>query len=304
MTDAHRTLLVPLDGSAFAEKALLPAARHAARVGGTLHLVSAVTPYPIFQPADPAREETPGWFAEEGARARRYLAEAKTRAEALAPGVEVRIHAPTGRPAPALLRVAEEETAELIVMTSRGRGALARAWVGSVADRVMREAPCPVLLLTTDEPELDPKRILVAMDGSETAEEALSEAARLARAWEGSLVLAAVVPRPHSVAVPYLDLSAETERMRMDREEEMREYLERAAEPFRAEGLAVEVTTSRDDEVAPGLLRLRERNHAGVVVVGTQGRGGVARLLLGSVATRVVRDSPVPVFLVPPRAVG
>jgi nucleotide-binding universal stress UspA family protein len=304
VSDAHRTLLVPLDGSEFAEKALAPAARQLSGRGATLHLVSVVTPFPVFLPSDVDDEHAPGWFAEEGMRVREYLDQASSRAEAMTDGVEVTVHAPTGHAAPTLVRIAGEVGADLVVMTAHGRSAIGRAWIGSVADRVMRQAPCPVLLLTGDELALDASVILVAMDGSETAEEALAEAAKFARVWDGRLVLAMVVPRPRSIAVPYLDLSAESERIRMDREVEAKAYLERLAAPLRGEGLRADVVTSRDDDIVPGLMKLRERHRAGLVAMGTQGRGGVARLLMGSVATRVVHESPVPVLLVPPRTTG
>jgi nucleotide-binding universal stress UspA family protein len=301
VSDAHRTLLVPLDGSGFAEKALAPAARQLSGRGATLHLVSVVTPYPVFLPADAEGEHAPGWFAEEGVRVREYLAQAKARAEAMTEGVDVQVHAPRGHAAPTIVRMAGEVGAELVVMTAHGRGPFERAWIGSVADRVMRQAPCPVLLLTGEEVDLDASSILVAMDGSENAEVALAEAAKFARVWDGQLTLALVVPRARSVAVPYLDLSAESERIRMDREVEAQAYLERLAAPLRGEGLRADVVTTRDDDIVPGLMKLRERHRAGLVVVGTQGRGGVARLLMGSVATRVVHEAPVPVLLVPPR---
>jgi nucleotide-binding universal stress UspA family protein len=301
MTAPHRTILVPLDGSDFAERALAPALALATRSGGTLHLVSAVSTFPIFQPSDRYRDETPGWFAEEGVRTQGYLQKVKARIVADAPGQAVEIHAPAGRPAARILQAIKDLDADLIVMSTHGRGALARLWVGSVADQVMREATCPVLLIPSAERVEFSTSILVPMDGSEGAEAALDEAVRLATLWESRLTLATVIPRPQSVAVPYLDLSAETERMRMDREEEMRTYLEKMAAPLQGEGLRVDTMTSRADEVAPGLVRLAEQSRSGLVVMGTQGRGGVARLLLGSVAARMVRSSTIPVLLVPPR---
>lgn len=301
MTEPHRTILVPLDGSEFAERALAPALALAIRAGGTIHLVSAVSTFPIFQPSDPNRDQAPGWFAEEGVRTQAYLEKVRARIMADAPGQAVEIHALAGRPAARILQAIKDLDAELVVMSTHGRGALGRIWVGSVADRVMREASCPVLLIPSGDRVEFSTSILVPMDGSEGAEAALDEAERLARLWEGRLTLATVIPRPQSVAVPYLDLSAETERMRMDREEEMRTYLDKVAAPLQEGGLRVDTMTSRADEVAPGLVRLAEQSRSGLVVMGTQGRGGVARLFLGSVASRMVRSSPIPVLLVPPR---
>jgi len=294
------TILVTLDGSDFAEQALAPALAMASKSGGTLHLLSAVSSLPIFQPADPNRDTSPGWFAEEGVRTKAYLEKVRDRILGDDPSQAVELHMPTGSPASAILQAIRDLGADVVVMTTHGRGALGRAWVGSVTDRVMRESACPVLLLPTGETADFSASILVPMDASETSEAALAEAARLARLWESRLTLATVIPKPQSVAVPFLDLSAETEGIRMDREEEMHAYLEAQAEPLRAEGLRVNTLTARTDEVAPGLVRLLEQSRSGLVVMGTQGRGGMARFFMGSVASRMIRTSPVPVMLVPP----
>lgn len=301
MSNQPRSILVPLDGSDLAERAVTTAVSLFPGGGkGTLHLLSAVSPLPLFRPADPMSGESKGWFAEEGVRTRNYLEGVRDRVHSGTPEVEIQLHVPTGRPAAAILAAVKSVGPDLLVMTPGGRGRLMRAWVGSVADRVMREASCPVLLLTGEGDAFDPTSILVAIDGSPVAERALEEAAKLARRVDGRLTLACVIARPQSVAVPYLDLSAEAERMRLDREAAMRETLEALAAPLRAEGLRVDVLTSRADETAPGLLRLREQARAGLVAMGTQGRGAVERMILGSVATRIVRGSPVPVLLTPP----
>ncbi|CAN5619669.1 universal stress protein [soil metagenome] len=294
------TILVTLDGSDFAEQALAPALAMASKFGGTLHLLSAVSSLPIFQPADPSRDTAPGWFAEEGARARAYLEKVRNRILAEDPDRAVVLHLPTGSPATVILQAIRDLGADVVVMTTHGRGALGRAWVGSVTDRVMRESPCPVLLLPTGETATFSASILVPMDASETSEAALNHAAHLARLWESRLTLVTVIPKPQSVAVPFLDLSAETERTRMDREQEMHRYLEARAAPLREQGLRVDTLTARTDEVAQGIVRLLEQSRSGLVVMGTQGRGGMARFFMGSVASRMIRISPVPVMLVPP----
>ncbi len=303
MSSTAPSLLIPLDGSRAAEAALeVATSLPLPKEGGTLHLVSVVSPFPFFRPSDPYTDETPGWFAEEGARTRSYLEEVAARIEEASEGRTIEVHAPVGRPVSGILEVAEKVGADLLVMTPSGRSGLLQAWVGSVADRVMREAPCPVLLLVGggDAPELS--SLLVALDEDEASERVLEEAVALVRGSRGKLTLASVIPRPDSIAVPYLDLSAETERIRMDREAAMRDQLEALATPLREAELPCSVVTSRADEVVPGLLRIREEVGAGLLCLGTRGQGGLSRLVLGSVATRMVRASPVPLLLVPPPA--
>jgi nucleotide-binding universal stress UspA family protein len=225
MNERPPAILVALDGSDFAEQALAPALAMASKSGGTLHLLTAVSSLPIFQPSDPTRDTSPGWFAEESVRTRAYLEKVRDRILVDDPGQAVELHMPSGSPASEILQAIRDLSADVVVMTTHGRGALGRAWVGSVTDRVMRESTCPVLLLPTGETADFSASILVPMDASETSEAALAQAARLARLWESRLTLATVIPKPQSVAVPFLDLSAETERVRMDREEEMHTYL-------------------------------------------------------------------------------
>jgi nucleotide-binding universal stress UspA family protein len=312
----HRSILVPLDGSAHAEAALGAArtlleralADHAADSPPTLHLLSVVEPLSYFLPGDPMISvPPPDWMEAEVLRARKTLENHRLRIETEIPGIHVHCHVVEGAPAPELLRLAEELAVDLMVMATQGKGAVARAWLGSVADRVARSAPCPVLLLPPGVAPLDLDSILVPLDGSELADAALPEALRLATSVGGvgaghpggRLNLVSVIPRPHSLAVPYVDLSAETERYRMALEDVERGALETRADGLRALGFQVDTKTIRADEVAPGLVRLVGLMRAGVVVMTSAGRGGVARWVIGSVATRMLRITPVPVLLVP-----
>lgn len=302
MTPSHPRILVPLDGSDFAERALSPALALLRRREGELHLVSAVSSLPLLRPADPDGDDVRGWFAEEGARVEAYLERVRTRILGTDSELPVRVHSRVGSPAATILKRAEEVSADMVVMTTHGRGTLGRAWLGSVADGVVRQAHCPVLLLRPDaeEVQLDLGRILVPLDGSEPAGKALAQATELATQWGSQVHLVSVVPTPHSVAVPYLDASPEAEEVRQTLEQDFREYLEQTAAPLRAAGLTVETGVVRAEEVAAGLLAYLERTGAGLVVMSTQGRGGVARLILGSVANRMIRAAPVPVLVVPP----
>jgi nucleotide-binding universal stress UspA family protein len=303
MNPTNPKILVPLDGSDFAEQALGPALALARRSGGEIHLVSAVSSFPLLRPADSDQAETKGWFAEEGPRVEAYLAEVRGRIQGDTPEQVVRIHARVGAPAASIVQRVEEVDINLVVMTTHGRGALGRAWLGSVADAVVRQSPCPVLLLRPEEGTvtLELERILVPLDGSEASARALGEAESLARLWGSELYLASVIPTPPAIAVPYMiEASAESEAVRQSLETDYQNYLEEAAAPLRERGLPVETATQRADNVHGGLLELLEKTRAGLLVMSTQGRGGVARLFLGSVANRMVRSSPVPVLVIPP----
>jgi nucleotide-binding universal stress UspA family protein len=302
MTQAYSKILVPLDGSEFGERALAPALALARKSQGELHLVSAVSSLPLLRPSDADKGDTKGWFAEEGARVAAYLEQVRGRIQREDPNQVVRVHSRVGGPAPSILRRIEEVHADLVVMTTHGRSALGRAWLGSVADGVVRQAHCPVLLLRPDEEEapLNLARIMVSLDGSDASERALGQAHLLARTWGSQVDLVSVIPTPHSVAVPYLDASAEAEEVRQTLETDFREYLDRTATSLREAGVTVETAVVRAQDVPAGLLGALKRSEAGLLVMSTQGRGGVARLILGSVANRMIRSAPVPVLVVPP----
>ncbi len=302
MTQPHSKILVPLDGSEFGERALAPALALAEKSRGELHLVSAVSSLPLLRPSDADEGDTQGWFAEEGARVAAYLEQVRDRIRGSHPDQVVWVHSRVGAPADTVLRRIDEVNADLVVMTTHGRGPLGRAWMGSVADGVVRQAHCPVLLLRPQEEEVPLRldRIVVSLDGSDASERALPQATLLARQWGSRLHLTSIIPTPHSVAVPYLDASPEAEEVRQSLERDYREYLERTAAPLREAGLEVELEVVRAEQVGQGLEGVLTRSGAGLLVMSTQGRGGVARLLLGSVANRMVRSAPVPVLVVPP----
>jgi nucleotide-binding universal stress UspA family protein len=302
MTQAYSKILVPLDGSEFGERALVPALALARKGQGELHLVSAVSSLPLLRPADADKGDTKGWFAEEGARVAAYLEQVRGRIQEENPDQVVRVHSRVGGPAPSILKRIEEVHADLVVMTTHGRSALGRAWLGSVADGVVRQAHCPVLLLRPEEEEapLNLARIMVSLDGSDASERALGQARFLAGTWGSQVDLVSVIPTPHSVAVPYLDASAEAEEVRQTLEADFREYLDRTAASLREAGVTVETAVVRAQDVPSGLLGALKRTGAGLLVMSTQGRGGVARLILGSVANRMIRSAPVPVLVVPP----
>ena len=149
----YRTILVPLDGSPAAEQALPHAEAQARRFDASLvvlRAVSARAPLGAVTPGAAALVHPAGVMeasaaADEREEAARYLRNA---AEALSGrGVAAVPEPELGDPADAILRRARELPADLIVMTSHGRGGLTRAVFGSVADRVLRDTPCPVLVV-------------------------------------------------------------------------------------------------------------------------------------------------------------
>lgn len=135
-----------------------------------------------------------------------------------------------------------------------------------------------------------PKHILVGYDGSKESEKALDAAVDIAKAGGATLIVQHVVSiGPEAYEGGMLDVDA--------LERELSGMLEQAAERARLAGVAATKVLSRGD-VAATILREAEQRGADLIVVGSLGRGRMARLLTGSVADKLVRTAPVPVLVV------
>jgi nucleotide-binding universal stress UspA family protein len=143
-----KRILVPLDGSALSERAL-PAARALARKFESQILLLRVLDIPTPTTPTSQLEMTIGWVRE----ARQHtFEEARSYLEAIQgelceEGFDTRVLLRDRAPAEDILDVAKAENVDLIVISSHGRGGLARWTFGSVAERVARHSPCPVLLI-------------------------------------------------------------------------------------------------------------------------------------------------------------
>lgn len=276
------TILIPLDGSELAERAIPYAAHLARRAGADLLLVRAATAYQSSQ--EPERELN--------------RAAERLRGEGL--DVEIRL-LPTfaGEVAEVLADFASQRQVSAIVMSTHGRGGLGRWLFGSIADQVLRRATEPVILVpaatdhawTTERP----LRILVPLDGSSLAEAVLPAVTDRARALGAELVLVQVVDVPGQLYVEYpsvvFDVDAQVA--------VASEYVEGVARRLRDEGLTVE--THVPVGYAPSAIVSTATEHdVDMIAMATHGRGGFARLVLGSVATGTLQRAHVPVMLVHP----
>lgn len=198
-----------------------------------------------------------------------------------------------GLPTDAILDLAKELRADLIVMGSHGRTGVGRVLVGSVAERVARSAPCPVLLLkAARDDEATPGEagpapsgprfpvVVVPTDFSRRSREALKVASWLVQ--EGSLVVAVhVVEAVHVAAEGYA--------------EALLERLKEWVAPIT--GLHADHQI-REGDTADEILAVADQTHANLIVVPSHGRTGLDRLVMGSVAEQVFRGATCPVLIV------
>lgn len=286
-------ILVPLDGSGLAERALPLAWGIASRTGADLLLFSAVVPSEHWAGL---ATSTLGDATEQKA-AEAYL---ESVAEPLRTHrLNVRTLAVNDRAAPAICAAADAAGCDLIVMATHGRSGLGGWFAGSVAERVRHTTDTPVLMVHARRESVPQAtgigRILVPLDGSELAEEALGLAEGLARALHAGLLLAQIVPSPASLypdeystqvlsALPAIQEAAE-------------DYLERLANSLRERGVEVDTHVDVGKPIA-SLLDIAGDGSADMIVMTTHGRSAVSRFALGSVADAVSRAVEIPCLIV------
>jgi nucleotide-binding universal stress UspA family protein len=297
-------ILVPLDGSAFGEQALPIAIRIAERDHAELELVHAYESLPPFRTIG-APSIDPAFDQERRKEYADYL-------DGMAEWVRERTAAPVvvdvidGPPGPALVDHLAGREADLVVMATHGRSGLSRVWLGSVATDLVRHAATPLLLIrpaesgSRDQPARRFTRVLLPLDGSRAGEEAIEHAMAVAGDAGVEFILVYVIApalyinEPHTFAYPHeaeLQTAAEA-------------YLGDLANSIRERGFAADTRVLLHPQPARAILECASESAVDLIAMETHGRGGVARLLMGSVADKVVRASPVPVLLHRPRVEG
>jgi nucleotide-binding universal stress UspA family protein len=288
-----KRILVPLDGSGTAERALPLAWGIAARTGAEVLLLSAVVPGEHWAgPAlvNPSDED-------ERCAAEDYLQSVAR--PTIVRRLNTRIFAIPGRAASVITGAAEAEECDLIIMTTQGRSGLSTWVVGSVADKVRQSGQTPLLLIHARRgivpPVTEVHRILVPLDGSELAERALPLAQDLARAFHAGLVIQQIVVPPTAFFTDYLPPNA-IEEVRGT----ARAYLDKIAGTVRDAGIEAEF---RVDVGLPSqtILALADSGAVDMIAMTTHARSALGRFVMGSVAESVSRHADVPCLIVPAR---
>jgi len=311
-----KTILVPLDGSALAEQVLPYAGALAPLLNSEIRLMRVlpniepdnvftevmVGVYGVAEPPEAFRRRTQRAWDERRQHAEGYLAaRALDLQEA---GLQVTTEVLIGPPSEVIVEEAASQGAALIVMATHGYSGLKRLALGSVTERVVQTTTTPVFVvrgaLSTRAAGPALRRILVPLDGSDQARQALPLAIELATAAQAELILLeAIAPTIEAMVTfrplgrplpPYSEVLAQLRRQAI-------RDLERQAAPLRDEGLRVKTVVMHghaaeviDDEAA-----LRE---ADLIVMATHGYSGLKRLALGSVADKVLHTAIMPLVLV------
>ncbi|MFB6251934.1 MAG: universal stress protein [Halobellus sp.] len=271
-------ILVPLDGTEGSVPGLEHGISLAVETAATVHLVAVVDPYEMSSVAERSEVE---------AELEDVVTDAAARVQDAGVAVETAVE--TGFPHEELLSVVEREGIDLIAMGTHGRTGLDRYVLGSVAEKVVRLSPVPVLTVREEATAQRPYRnVVIPSDGSDAAVPAERWGVDLADRLGASIYTLSVVPEG-----------------RLRSSETTAAFEEAAAKAVRrVTGRATDAEVGSDEAVEHGIphreiLDHCERTSADLVVLGTHGRRGVERFVLGSVAEKVVRLSDTPVLVVP-----
>jgi nucleotide-binding universal stress UspA family protein len=173
---------------------------------------------------------------------------------------------------------AEKNNVEMIIMGRRGRTGLIRVMMGSVTARTIGHAPCKVMVVPRAA-KVTFEKVLIATDGSIFSELASREAISIAKRTGGSLIALSVAKRDENIPIAKESVNV------------VRELIER-------EGIKVEALTLKGEPYEVIVNTAKQKN-AGLIVVGSHGRTGMERLLMGSVTERVIGHSGGTVLVIP-----
>ena len=272
-----RTVLVPLDGSELAEQALVQVRPLVDRLGLEVALLTCVPPAEDESGAAPSADA-----------AREYLAEVTRRA--LGPSVRSTARVATGDPASEILDEIARRPPYLVALTTHGRSGIARWIRGSVAQRLLRRSPAPLLVCRpfedASEGDHGPfRRILVPLDGSERANRILPLVQDVARSYGSRVVLLRVARR--------LDAAQHDPPITPD-------GLARSLHDARArlESAQVEVEArGRFGDAAAEVVACADEHAVDLIAMSTHGRTGLRRWLFGSVAEHVFDECRAPLLV-------
>lgn len=279
-------LVVLLDGSNFAAQALPLTRLFAKSTGAYLTLLSAVKDQTASE-----QEQ----FEETKESRQIYLQDVmeQLRAEKIRGEFIVR----PGPIADATKSYVDERSIDLVITSTRGKSGAQHWLAGGVSRKLAQKLEIPILLVKNvlDEP---PKieRILVALDGSIRSEFVLPYARYLAILFHSELILLSVPEVPE--VKDYRAAADVVEQLRKKAEVNMQKFLDAIARSLREDGIVVRTMVSGNRPAAT-IVEVAESIDADLVMITSQGRGGMALFMMGSVAHRVVEGTTRPVFLVP-----
>jgi nucleotide-binding universal stress UspA family protein len=306
----YHTIIVPLDGSTWSEQALPLASALARRLHAAVQLVRVHIPIvDVMLDGDilgDIQAIDQRWDEQLRQEALDHL---MTKAQAIAAeaGVKVSVHLLDGPVAATLAGYIDGIGHSMVVLTSHGRGGLARVWRGSVADALVRRVRAPLIVIrpqdTQATPEAELRHVLIALDGSRWAEEVIPAALEIGRPFDADYTLLQVVePLVAHTYAPVAGMAELEKEASKGLCADAQHYLEAIAERLREQGVTVTTRTVLSRHPARAILEHAGAHDFDLVAMATHGRGSVGRVFLGSSADKVLRGSQAPVLMLRPQA--
>jgi nucleotide-binding universal stress UspA family protein len=295
-------IMVPLDGSTFAEAALSTAFQIARQHGSTVHLVRVhEPPTPVAGHEGPAMYD-PAVDQELQRQGRRYLDVMLgwTDGDERARAVTAYLHGPVTE---CLSTYVRDQAIDLVVMTTHARGGVSRALLGSVADGLVRHSLAPVLLIRPGN-EAAPlpatplafRRVLLPVDGGPLGDRMIEHAVAVTGGTGVEYTLLRVVTKGGGTVRATLPHRGENPASRVQRAT-VQAALGTRAEALAARGFVARPQVVVDNDAGDGILRYAAEHDFDLVAMATRSRGGLERLFLGSVADRVLRNAETALLL-------
>ncbi len=304
----YSTIMVPTDGSGFDREAIRVALRIAERSDAKVRLVRVLSTASLFGVA--AASEGTAIAAEvvqserDKALGELYALAAECRSASKA-DISVDLH--SGPVADVLEHYAQRHDIDLIVISTHARSGISRLSLGSVTDWLIRHTSIPVLVVKPPTSYLNPqvgeafKRVVVPLDGSTLAEQILPRILTLARLEDAELILLHVLPAPSLSQKEIADLNPAWWKPDI---EVAQDYLIRMARMVRRNGLPVRTEIVINENVANAIADFASHERADLIAIATHGRGGVARMLRGSVADAIMHSGRASMLVFKPEKPG
>ena len=308
----YSKVIVPLDGSELSEQALPFCQLVARSMSVPIELVEA---YDILPPAVHDRHTSQvvsEMLSDARRRSETYLTSIRESLEAAGNAASVSML--YGAPADAIVALASADPDALVVMSTHGRGGIARWALGSVADKVLHTVSNPMLIVRANaahpaSADTSLKTVLVPLDGSGRAELSLPHAAGMAAALTAPISLLRVTPTAdyyrHHLSAATLRMGAAADSAPMSANEmvdadagEVSAYLSGVKGRLAVNHVHEVATYHQQSQNVAQVIIDKAMEQPSLVVMTTHGRSGIGRLVLGSVTDRVVCHSSLPVLVI------
>lgn len=299
---AFNKILVPLDGTENSEATLGFVKGMATALGAEIVLLGVVDPRGATVGEGAADRIEARKVDDQVASAKSYLDSHVDQLTESSRSLKVSAHVATGKPADAIIEQAKELGADMIAMSTHRGTLVARGILGSVTDHVLRTSPVPVMAVRPDDIKSfagnagAPNVVIVPLDGSKLAEESVPAALEIAELCSSEIIFMRAVHLPSfAVSGPGADFYGNDFGVSGERKK-AEEYLAKFVKQAEDKGIKAQAHATLGNAAAR-IIEEANNVDGAIVVISSHGRGGFRRMMLGSVADKIVRASHRPVLI-------